>query len=160
MDQSRFKWDANLTLWKVLATFARRKLARAIERESAIKRGGRASRTSLDHASDYKALEEYQHSSEAQDELIEDICSKLTPVQQTLLEHLLAGRSQDEIATLTGVHPRSLRRRIRELRERLAQESASSSEDAVSSFSSSVLPQIHYREFVLGKWLGAGGFAK
>ena len=160
VDQSRFKWDANLTLWKVLATFARRKLSRAIERESAIKRGGEARRTTLDHASDHKALEEYQHSSEAQDELIEDICSKLTPAQQALLEHLLAGRPQDEIATITGLHPRSLRRRIRELRERLGQESALGTEEEASSFSSSVLPQIQYREFVLGKWLGAGGFAK
>lgn len=160
VDQSRFKWDANLALWKVLATFARRKLARAIERESALKRGGEAKRTTLEHASGYKTLEEYQHSSEAQNELIEDICSNLTPAQQTLLEHLLAGRSQDEIATVTGVHPRSLRRRIRELRERLGQESASTAEEEVFSFSSSVLPQIHYREFVLGKWLGAGGFAK
>lgn len=46
--QSRIQVSDSVSLWRLLATFARRKLARSLEFHSASKRGGGQTRVSLD----------------------------------------------------------------------------------------------------------------
>lgn len=48
---------------------------------------------------------------------IEEIISKLTPEERELARQLACGNSQTEIAAALNVHPRTVRRRITELRK-------------------------------------------
>ena len=45
---SRIEVSGSVSLWRLLATFARRKMARRIESHSAVKRGGKQKRIELD----------------------------------------------------------------------------------------------------------------
>jgi RNA polymerase sigma factor (sigma-70 family) len=117
------KLESTASAWNLPATFARRKLAGSLERESALKRGGRRARQSLeqvmpDLASELTAIEA--------DEILEEVQALLNAEQSQLLEHLLENRTQREIADRLGVDERTIRRRIAAIKGVLAGYSFSS----------------------------------
>ncbi len=155
------KLESTASAWNILATFVRRKLARAFERETASKRGGGRTRVSLDDLDrDLKT----KPSKTELDEILTEVHSMLDPGQFQLLELLLANATQKEIAKQLGVDQRTVRRRITAIREivtgRLAsarEQNAPLSETPIENIN---LPNISYREFVLGKLVGRGAFGK
>jgi eukaryotic-like serine/threonine-protein kinase len=154
------KLESTASAWNILATFARRKLSRALERETAVKRGGGRTRVSLNDLD--PDLKTTPSATEA-DEVLAEIHSLLNQDQFQLLELLIENATQQEIAKQLGVDERTIRRRITALREifkgRLAsqEQNACTSESHVKSIS---LPNISYREFVLGKLVGRGALGK
>ena len=161
--QSRLQIESTLSVWNLLAMFARRKLSRLLERTSAAKRGASWDRNLLDQVE----LLEFQHSTtESQDvvELADELNSILAPDQVELLERLLAGNSQREIAEELSVDERTIRRRITTLRNLLSphlfENKITHDEDAILQPPGISLPGIGYGQFVLGKMIGSGGFGK
>ncbi|XZE18491.1 protein kinase domain-containing protein [Pirellulaceae bacterium SH449] len=157
------KLESTASAWNLLATFTRRKLARNLERESALKRGGRQTRLSLEQVMPDLLSEP---TTAAADEILEGVQELLNAEQSQLLEQLLENRTQREIADLLGVDERTIRRRIAAIKEILAGRAFSSehlyiphipSSDARGSIS---LPNISYRQFVLGKLIGSGALGK
>lgn len=146
--------------WKILATFVRRKLSRAVEREQTLKRGGNKERISLDEAN--VRLSKPPTNSEA-DELLSDIDGLLADDEKVLWESLLIGLTQKEIASRLNVDERTIRRRIAALRARLESQ-RHMVENRVGTVSwppeDTRLPNIGYRDFVLGKLIGRGSLGK
>ncbi len=157
---SRIQVSGSISLWRLLATFARRKMARSIEKQTAAKRGGDQARVSFETA------EQMMRSSinADQEATISDFLglleTELSIDERELLEHLLTGKTQREIAGALGVDERTVRRRVTRLRDVLAPVSRSVPTTPHGAFSSATLPRIDYREFVLGRLVGAGGFGK
>lgn len=148
------------SVWDLLALFARRKLSRAIERESASKRGGHWKRYSL---------EQFEHSfpvspgSQELEELLIDLRSQLDDSQSQLLELLLQNATQKEIAQQCAVDERTIRRRLMALRNLIAEQWAGEFSFPTKElrFSPTIsLPQITYGQFVLGKLVGRGALGK
>lgn len=146
--------------WKILATFVRRKLSRALEREQALKRGGDKERISLDEAGFHLAV---QPNIFEADELLADIEGLLSNDEKLLWESLLIGLTQKEMATRFNVDERTIRRRIVALRERMEgplhfnvnpQPTLGWPPEDIR------LPRISYRNFVLGKLIGSGSLGK
>ena len=157
---SRIEVSSNLSMWRLLATFARRKMARSIESRSAHKRGGRQERVSLDAAEALWADKSTaDHNSEAT-ELIESLRIDLTSELWDVCERLLAGQMQSEIAEALSIDERTVRRRVVAIRQAIAGATADPVSPNAATYASSVLPQIDYRHFVLGKLIGSGGFGK
>lgn len=77
------KLESTASAWNILATFVRRKLARALERETAVKRGGGRTRVSLD---DLDPDVRSNPSATEADELLADIHLLLNSDQSQLLE--------------------------------------------------------------------------
>lgn len=153
--------DNSTSAWNILATFTRRKLSRALERETAYKRGGSWTKTSLnqldlDLASSPSRLEA--------DEVLDEIHSLLDPEQSQLLELLLENATQKEIAEQLRVDVRTVRRRIATMRTVVMGQLAvadKSKERKVDSTAETIhLPNINYRQFVLGKLVGSGALGK
>lgn len=146
--------------WNILATFVRRKLSRALEREQTLKRGGNKERISLDEAEVH--LSKPPNDSEA-DELLSDIDELLADDEKLLWESLVIGLTQKEISARLNVDERTIRRRIVAMRERLESQ-LHWVENRVSTASwppeDIRLPRISYREFVLGKLMGRGSLGK
>ena len=155
------KLESTVSAWNILATFARRKLARALERATAVKRGGGRTRVSLD---DLEPDLRTNPSKVEADEILADVHSLLDQEQLQLLELLLENATQKEIAEQLGVDERTIRRRITTIREVIAGRFAPVDErNALLSHSSGDcinLPNISYREFVLGKLVGSGALGK
>jgi DNA-directed RNA polymerase specialized sigma24 family protein/predicted Ser/Thr protein kinase len=155
------KLESTLTAWNILATFARRKLARALERETALKRGGGWSRISLDDLAPGLSMEPTIPKA---DEILVEVRSVLDEDQIRLLDLLLENASQAEAAEKLGVDERTVRRRIRKIRETVVSQHAMRSEadsPAIELSTSNIsLPNISYRTFVLGKLLGSGALGK
>lgn len=157
------KLESTASAWNLPATFARRKLAGSLELESALKRGGRRARQSLEQVMPDLASEP---TAIGTDKILEEVQALPNAEQSQLLEHLLENRTQREIADRLGVDERTIRRSIAAIKEVLAGYSFSServhiphipSNDARGGIS---LPNISYREFVLGKLIGSGALGK
>jgi len=162
---SRIQASNSVSLWRLLATFARRKLARSIEHHSALKRGGDQTRVPLDQAVDQAEIIPADDS--AADEFISYLKAELPTDQFSVVEALLAGLTQREIAESLGIDERTVRRRISRVRELLSSVNDPSNEPRVevrslgtSTRSNLELPRVHYNQFVLGKLIGSGGFGK
>ena len=154
------KLESAASAWNILATFVRRKLSRALERETALKRGGGRTRVSLD---DLECDMSENTSKTEADEILADVHSLLKQDQIQLLELLLENATQQEIAKQLGIDERTVRRRITALREIVTAGLASNDERNAPSATPIVdinLPNICYREFVLGKLVGSGALGK
>jgi RNA polymerase sigma factor (sigma-70 family) len=155
------KLESTASAWNILATFARRKLSRALERETASKRGGGRTKMSLD---DLELELRDDPSVTVANEILEDIHSLLNQDQFRLLELLLENATQKEIAEQLGVDERTIRRRITAIREIVAERLSSVEEQNAPSSELPIeninLPNISYREFVLGKLVGSGAIGK
>ncbi|WP_182865604.1 protein kinase domain-containing protein [Rhodopirellula sp. JC639] len=122
---SRIRVSQSVSLWRLLATFARRKLARSIERQGAAKRGGEMARISLSQVSDppRSASSRFlppEVSNDDADEFINHLKSQLPPEQFAVVEGLLAGQTQREIAESLSIDERTVRRRVAKIRQSLA----------------------------------------
>lgn len=173
--QSRLQIESTLSVWNLLAVFARRKLSRSLERVTAAKRGAGWDRNKLDQI---EVLEFPYAKSDSQevDELVNELSSMLAPDQVELLELLLAGNTQKEIAEELSVDERTVRRRVTTIRNLLTphlfetqvgnggigfQPVMNIVPQAGSLCHGSLsLPRIGYGQFVLGKMIGRGGFGK
>lgn len=152
--------DDSESLWKILATFARRKLSRILERENALKRGGSKDRMSME---EIPAEWISQVNMVDADDLLMDLESLLSSDEKILWEFLLVGFTQKDIAERLYVDERTIRRRIAALRDRLTAllDIAESKPNlAITTPEAIPLPKISYREFVLGKRVGRGSFGK
>ena len=152
--------ESTASAWNILATFTRRKLSRALERETAFKRGGGWDREPLDQLEPDVFM---QPSTLEADEVLADLNSKLTSDLTQLLALLLANASQREIAERLKVDERTVRRRISAIRAVVAGHLADDEDQEPSLDSDSVsigLPEITYREFVLGTMVGRGALGK
>lgn len=155
------KLENTASAWNILATFVRRKLARALERETAFKRGGGRNRVSLDHLE--TDLSTNPSVTEA-NELLDEIHSLLNSDHSRVLELLLENKTQREIAEQLGVDERTIRRRIKSMQDIVKGQLASVDERNGASLDSTIetinLPNISYRQFVLGKLVGSGALGK
>lgn len=155
------KLESTASAWNILATFARRKLSRALERQMAAKRGGGLKKLSLNELPfDLTAM---PNLSEV-DETLADLKAILDQDQNRLLELLLQNSSQKEIAEQLGIDVRTVRRRVTAIREvvngRLTTVEEQPDLQSESIIASIQLPKICYREFVLGKLVGRGALGK
>ncbi len=92
--KASIKLESTVSAWNILATFARRKLARVFERETSFKRGGGRTRVPFDDLElDLKAT---RPSTVEADELLADVHSMLDRDQSQLLELLLENATQME----------------------------------------------------------------
>lgn len=155
------KLESTASAWNILATFVRRKLARALERETAAKRGGGQTRVSLD---DLEPDLRTNPSATEANELMAEIHSLLNSDQSQLLELLLENATQREIAEQLGVDERTIRRRIKAMQDILNGQLDSVDDRNRALLNSAVetinLPNISYRQFVLGKLVGTGALGK
>lgn len=155
------KLESTASAWNILATFVRRKLARALERENAVKRGGGRTRVSLD---DLETDPSTNPSVTEASELLAEIHSMLNSEHSRLLELLLENKTQREIAEQLGVDERTIRRRIKSMQDIVKGQLASVDERNGASLNSTIetinLPNISYRQFVLGKLVGSGALGK
>lgn len=98
------------------------------------------------------------------DELLAEIHSLLNSDQSQLLELLLENATQKEIAKQLGVDERTIRRRIKAMQDIVKGELASVDEQNGVLLDSAIetinLPNISYRQFVLGKLVGSGALGK
>ncbi|MCY3004426.1 MAG: sigma-70 family RNA polymerase sigma factor [Planctomycetota bacterium] len=155
------KLESTASAWNILATFVRRKLSRALERETSVKRSGGRTRVSLD---DLEPDLRTNPSTTEADELLAEIHSLLNPDQSQLLELLLENATQKEIAQQLGVDERTIRRRITSMQKIVKGQLACVDERngalLDSAMETIILPNISYREFVLGKLVGSGALGK
>lgn len=155
------KLESTASAWNILATFVRRKLARALGRETAVKRGGGRTRVSLD---DFETDLSTNPSVTDANELLDEIHSLLNSDHSLLLELLLENKTQREIAEQLGVDERTIRRRIKSMQDIVKGQQASVDERNGASLDSTIepisLPNISYRQFVLGKLVGSGALGK
>ncbi|MCO8121023.1 protein kinase [Stieleria sp. TO1_6] len=154
---SRIQVSGSVSLWRLLATFARRKMARSIEHQSAIKRGGGQKRLPLDSEI---AIVDDSHAEDDADAFLATLKSELTDELFAIVEGLLFGQTQRELAESLGIDERTVRRRLSRIRKLLAPNSAIAGKTALAAGSPPVLPRVNYNEFVLGKLIGSGGFGK
>ncbi|WP_205855196.1 protein kinase domain-containing protein [Pirellula sp. SH-Sr6A] len=155
------KLESTASAWNILATFVRRKLARALERETAAKRGGGRTRISLD---DLETDLSTNPSVTEANELLDEIHSMLNSDHSRLLELLLENKTQREIAEQLGVDERTIRRRIKSMQDIVRGQLASVDQRNGVLLDPTIetinLPNISYRQFVLGKLVGTGALGK
>ncbi|TWU44748.1 Serine/threonine-protein kinase PknB [Rubripirellula tenax] len=157
---SRIEVSRSVSLWRLLATFARRKMARSIERQSAVKRGGDQARHSLDSVQPQFTSEHDQDQNDEANEFIATLKAELTDDLFVIIKGILAGQTHRELAESLGIDERTVRRRLSRVREQLAPNVASTNETAHTANSPPTMPRVNYNEFVLGKLIGSGGFGK
>ncbi len=154
---SRIQVSDSVSLWRLLATFARRKMARSIERQSAIKRGSGQKRLPLDSEI---AIADGSHAEEDADAFLATLKTELTDDLFTIVEGFLLGQTQRELAESLGIDERTVRRRLSRIRKLLAPKSTTVEVAELAVSSPPVLPRVNYNKFVLGKLIGSGGFGK
>lgn len=157
---SRVQVSRSVSLWRLLATFARRKLARSIERQSAIKRGGDQVRVSLDSVERRGTSDHDLEIEEEANAFLATLRAELPDDLFVIVEGILAGQTHREIAESLGIDERTVRRRLSRGRELLAPNAGTEEETAHAADSPPTLPLVNYNEFVLGKLIGSGGFGK
>ncbi|MCD0461414.1 protein kinase domain-containing protein [Roseiconus lacunae] len=169
---SRIQVSQSVSLWRLLATFARRKLARSIERHSASKRGGEQTRVPLDEVfnqppSASSRFPSFAGNDSDADELLDQLRAELPADHFSVVEVLLAGLTQQEIAKSLGIDERTVRRRISRIRKLLSPVVDEATNPLSESpqkqglmASSTTMPRVTYNQFVLGKLIGSGGFGK
>lgn len=158
--QSRLRVSQSVSLWRLLATFAKRKMLRTIERQSAAKRGGEFQRMGFDESVHAWEAEPSETRLEAVEELLGAIDEELPSDLREVLDLLIVGHTQKEIAEALMLTERTVRRRVVRLREILSSEHQQRKAHGDGAFISPSLPRIDYHQFVLGKLVGAGGFGK
>lgn len=162
--ESRIHVSQSVSAWHLLATIAKRKLLRSIDRQSAIKRGGDAACVPLDAVVKQWSQEPSQQDAEELVQALHAMTGDLEPDLRDLLRALLRGETQREIAEAQQIAERTVRRRMERLRARLASEADKPNQAETGKpdqdFCMDTLPQWHYRDFVLGKMVGHGGFGK
>ncbi len=136
------------------------KTARALERETAVKRGGGRTRIALD---DLETDLSASPSVTEANELCDEIHSLLNSDHSQLLELLLENKTQREIAEQLGIDERTIRRRIKSMQD-IVKRQLASADDRSAHHSIRQLThqssQYHYRQFVLGKLVGSGALGK
>ncbi len=164
---SRIEVSGSVSLWRLLATFARRKMARSIERQTAIKRGGDQIRLSLDSIQPQDAGDRHAGSEDDAFEFVSTLKAELPEDLFVVVEGILAGRTHRELAGSLGIDERTIRRRLVRIRERLGDVldpvkglSQPKGYSTKSNIEQPTLPWVNYNEFVLGKLIGSGGFGK
>ncbi len=157
---SRIQVSRSVSLWRLLATFARRKMARSIERQSAVKRGGDQVRHSLDSVQPQVVGDHDSDSEDDANAFLMTLKAELPDELFVIVEGVLAGQTHRELAVLLGIDERTVRRRLSRVRKRLAPNVASEDETTHALGSPPRLPRVNYNEFVLGKLIGSGGFGK
>lgn len=157
---SRINVSGSVSMWRLLATFARRKMVRSIEKQSANKRGGSRERVSFAAVESHWSDPSRGDRSGDVTELIEALQRELPNELWLVCERLLAGQHQLEIARALSIDERTVRRRIAKIRETFAGSTFGNSGEPSAAFSSLSLPRIDYRQFVLGRLIGSGGFGK
>ncbi len=155
--------QSSVSAWNLLATFARRKLSRAIEREDTAKRGASWRRATWDADLAAKLVQHPASALEA-DECIAKLESQLDAPQFALLPLLLENRTQREMAEILAVDERTIRRRLAAIRKCFVETGSDEFSSRPSAMEENpavvTLPEIRYSEFVLGKRVGYGGFGK
>ena len=157
---SRIQVSQSVSLWRLLATFARRKLARSIERQSAIKRGGDQLQLSLDRVKHKIASIHSMDGEDEADAFLKTLKTELPDDLFVIAEGVLAGQTQRDLAELLAIDERTVRRRLSRIRKLLAPNSARKDVNTHPAISVPKLPKVNYNEFVLGKLIGSGGFGK
>lgn len=157
--QSRLQFSQSVSLWRLLATFAKRKMLRSIERNGAVKRGGDFQTNSFDEAIHYLKGNPQPDANEMLDDLISELNSDLAPDLRSVLEGLLSGETQIETAARIGVDERTIRRRQARLYETLRPD-VDDETQIKTEFIPNSLPRVDYNQFVLGRLIGSGGFGK
>ncbi|TWT80558.1 Serine/threonine-protein kinase PknB [Planctomycetes bacterium CA13] len=157
---SRIQVSGSVSLWRLLATFARRKMARSIERQSAIKRGGDQVQRSLNSVEPQVVSDDEPDANDEADAFLTTLKAELPDVLLVIVEGLLAGQTQRELAESLGIDERTVRRRLSRVRELLDPSPANVGKTAQVADSPPTLPRVNYNEFVLGKLIGSGGFGK
>ncbi|MEO9593404.1 protein kinase domain-containing protein [Rhodopirellula bahusiensis] len=157
---SRVQVSSNVSLWRLLATFARRKMARSIETHATLKRGGNWSHVTLEEASMRTANEQESYCDDGAEAFVENLKAELSNEQFAIVEGVLAGQTQREIADSLEIDERTVRRRLSRVREKLGQEYAAGKSTTREISGQPALPRVGYNEFVLGKLIGSGGFGK
>lgn len=160
---SAIQLNSTASAWNILATFARRKLSRALERETASKRGGMWDRVPFDDLEVAGFVKQLPTAEEA-DAVLHEFHELLSPEQITLLELLLENATQREISQQLHIDERTVRRRVAALRM-IASGHLENADDLDHAPSQTLeeelsLPNITYRQFVLGKLIGIGGLGK
>ena len=117
---SRIEVSRSVSLWRLLATFARRKMARSIERQSAVKRGGDQVRVSLDSVQPQIIGDHDSESEDDADAFLMTLKAELPDDLFVIVEGILAGQTHRELAESLGIDERTVRRRLSRVRERLA----------------------------------------
>lgn len=153
--QSRVQVSETLGLWQLLAVFAQRKLARRFEASAAAKRGGHAI-TRLPQEAIQAAV---CHDTANAVELQEWIESELDAEHRTVLVRLLAGYTQRQVAKELSIDERTVRRRLKRLRQQFCEEESSASPPPEPNLPRH-LPNINYGQFVLAGLVGSGAFGK
>ena len=163
---SRIQVSGSVSLWRLLATFARRKMARSIERQSAIKRGGDQDQRSLESVELQITSDDEPDSDDEADAFLTTLKTELPNDLFAIVEGLLAGQTQRELAESLGIDERTVRRRLSRVRTRLSVADLVKDPAALegpltrSTKPEPTLPRVNYNEFVLGKLIGSGGFGK
>ena len=159
---SRLHFSQSVSLWSLLALFAKRKMLRAIEQRSTQKRGGNLHQQTIENV--MAELVDPSHSLQAVTSDLDDLESELLAAIPEdclqIVQLLLVGKTQKEIASELDITDRTVRRRIEKLRPLLNEEVSTSKSLSVDVFESDVLPRVHYSEFVLGRLIGSGSFGK
>ena len=156
--QSKIHVRDSTSLWRLLATFTRRKLARSIERQTADKRGAGFDRVPLEAAEQIRFGEDPDM--QAIRDLRRSVDAEIPEELRGVLDGLFAGLSQQEIADWLGINGRTVRRRVVRIRKIFKSLLRGPEPTGCTEFSSTSLPRIDYGEFVLGKLTAAGGFGK
>ncbi|GAA4467467.1 protein kinase domain-containing protein [Novipirellula rosea] len=157
---SRIHASGNVSLWRLLATFARRKMARSIERQAAAKRGGDQNRISLDDVLSAPIDDRNESDDDEAGQFLKTLRAELPESLRVIVEGLLIGQTQREIADSLGIDERTVRRRLSRVRTMLAPERAVVTNVQETTITQPTLPRVSYHEFVLGRLIGAGGFGK
>lgn len=159
--QSRIQVGQSVSLWRLLATFAKRKMLRSIERQTAIKRGGDAVRVPIQEILQVWAKDPSPEVNTTIDDLLGNLDEELPTDLREVLDGTLLGQTQQEIAEKVGITERTVRRRMTRLLTNLSPDVSGHRHAARSdAFVSQSLPRVGYNEFVLGRLVGSGGFGK
>ena len=160
--RSKLQVSQNVSFWNLLAAFAKRKMMRRIERLSTEKRGGDFQRTDLpnDLIADTESTTEDLLDA-IRGEIREQYGAVAFGELNVVVDRLVAGQTHHDIAVVLGISERTVRRRITQIRELLSTKNAKKPDtNLLAQTRQPNLPRIDYREFVLGKMIGAGGFGK
>jgi serine/threonine protein kinase len=158
--QSRLRASQILSVWHLLATIAKRKMLRTIERESASKRGGESIPISLETILGNLVVEPTDATTtELLDQLM-TIDDQPSPHLGSILERMIAGQTQQEIAKDLDVSERTVRRVIAKLKTAAGQIESFDPHEKLMGYEPLSLPRWKYGDFVLGKMIGQGAFGK
>ena len=158
--RSKLQVSQNVSFWNLLAAFAKRKMMRRIERLSTEKRGGDFQRTDLpnDLIADTESTTEDLLDA-IRGEIREQYGAVAFGELNVVVDRLVAGQTHHDIAVALGISERTVRRRVTQIRELLSTKNAKKPDtNLLAQTRQPNLPRIDYREFVLGKMIGAGGF--